>query len=747
VYSTLGFVKPGDFLVMMLANVILTRSYRLGFNRKFFISCLCLLNWAGADLYAQTERDSAALCNRISEMSDNMWIDYPVELEKAKSIHEKALDLPFATCKARSFKLLGKFYWANGEYKKGLAHFRNAISLATQAHDTGTVASSLSFIANTYYYQAYYDSAQKYFEMAGRIYGDQHNIQGMITVFHNASLMYHRKGDFKEAIRYLFKTEELKDQLPQNVHEVETMGSMGGFSIDSTYYREEIQDELKDLKVYIRNNDLKSVYRVYHNIGKAYRQLKEHRLAARYFVKASQISVAMGSTPIWETAGMDYAEVNEEDSCFYYHYLAKLQFRRATQLWFSTSIEHLGDAHMKFGHYDSALFYYDSAFRMHYRMNNRISYTGIHRQLVKVYSALGNFSKAEYHLQTGLILAKDVALSHQVNLFREGKILYEKMGDYKKTAWYAEKSLVYQDSLNRAEAVLNLTRLQVEFNTAKKTREVEELRQKSLLHDAEIKTKNLQIALAGSLILVVASTGGIYYTRYRQKKKASEELARQNVIIESQNVALQKQIKTNEILLSEIHHRVKNNLQVISSIIQLKSRQALPETGETLQKLSGRIFSMGLIHEKLYQNQNIQRVRLDEYVKELAQYLLQSFEDSALPVKLQLDMDKIEVGVDQALSCGLICNELITNAIKYAFSEGQLERFIQLKLRRAKSEIELTVLDNGKGSKMLSSSQNGMGFGLRFVEQLAITKLFGSMGVNKENGYDVKIKFPASQNG
>lgn len=697
--------------------------------------CVLLSLWLlpATDVLAQAQRSDSLLQESILSMEDQMWVNYPTELVKAKELHHKAIQSSCHSCQAKSYKLIGKFFWANGEYPKGLTQFRRAIAIATKVGDHETLAATYDLMGNTFYYQAYYDSALYFFDKALHVYEVNNNAQGMITVLHNTSLMYHRKGNFEKTIEYLFREEQLKDQLPESIHEIEAMGAMGSLMIDSIYYREEIADELNALRTYRLSNNKKAIARANRNIAKAHRQLEEYVLAARYFIKSASILNELGIVPDWDLAATDYRDANLKDSCFYYHYLAKQNFSRMTLPNVSYSLELLGDAHLHFKRPDSALLYYDSAIRMNYRMNNRLTFTGIHRSLVDVHKQLSNYGEAEKHLQLGLNLAKEVALIHEMNLYKEGKSLFEQKGDYKKALFYSERYRSYQDSIHRAETALSLTKLQAEFKTAKRTREVKELQQKEQLSAAQLATRNLQIALAVSLLLIITSAGVLYYTRYRHNKKLSERLKVSN--------------KEKEGLLHEIHHRVKNNLQIISSLIQLKTRQTTSvETHEVLHQLNGRIFSMGLLHEKLYQQENIQSIRLDEYLIEISRQLVSSFDETRHPISLSMNSKPVEIDMNKALTCGLIVNELVTNAIKYAFTPDQQDRKIGLSIQQENGTTKLEISDNGRSPKPISGNFN-KSFGSRFVDQLVIAKLGGEWSVSTENGFHVTIKFTLETNG
>lgn len=683
-----------------------------------------------------TRQDSAAIWSEITRLENRFLADFPKTFAEAKSLFLQAQASSCERCKGRAYMMYGKFFWANGQYPEGLVNFRRAVQISSKLKDYDTWSKATDLIANAYYYQAYYDSAEYYFQKALLIAEEVDDWEGIVMILHNTSLMYHRKGDFKKTIEYIFKGEKIKDRIPESEHHIEAMGAMGSLMIDSIYYREEINDELKNVQAFKRDNNLSGLSNTYHNLGKAYRQLEKYRTAAGYFIKSCQLMQQMNLIPEWDLVATDYRDANMKDSCFYYHYLAKRELKRTTQPNAAYTLELLGDAHLYYQQADSALIYYDSALRMNYRMNNRITFTGIHRNLVRVHTLLGNFELAEYHLKTGMKLAKQVALIHEKNLLKEGKFLYESMGDFKSALNYSEKYRTYLDSINRQETAINLTRMQAEFKTAKKESELAALTQVNLLHEEKIKARNLQVILAIVSIVLVGSFAGLYYSRFQQKKKTSEQLQTQNQIIEQQYDVVRKQNDEKEALLHEIHHRVKNNLQIISSLINLKAKNANFETVEILKNLNSRIHSLGLIHEMLYKSDNLGFIDLKQYLSEQCNLTLSSLEADS--IELHLDLDQIESNIDSALTIGLISNELITNAIKYAFGKTQAVKKIYVTLHQAFEHWVLRIADNG--NVLTGSSETIVkSFGLRFVEQLVRSKLNGEMKLEVRSGLHVEI--------
>ncbi|WP_243440043.1 histidine kinase dimerization/phosphoacceptor domain -containing protein [Fundidesulfovibrio soli] len=161
--------------------------------------------------------------------------------------------------------------------------------------------------------------------------------------------------------------------------------------------------------------------------------------------------------------------------------------------------------------------------------------------------------------------------------------------------------------------------------------------------------------------------------------------------------ALRKSLHEKEVLLKEVHHRVKNNLQVVSSLLSLQAlRHDDPRLNECLLDSQTRVRAMALVHEKLYNSEDLSRVDLGSYLDRLTHFLLQTYSHTGLTITPDIACDPVSLPVDTAIPCGLILNELISNCLKHAFSDRG-EGVITLRLLREGEMINLRVDDNGKG--------------------------------------------------
>ncbi|HEX7412463.1 MAG TPA: PAS domain S-box protein [Bacteroidia bacterium] len=205
---------------------------------------------------------------------------------------------------------------------------------------------------------------------------------------------------------------------------------------------------------------------------------------------------------------------------------------------------------------------------------------------------------------------------------------------------------------------------------------------------------------------------------------------------------LRSALKEKEVLLKEIHHRVKNNLQVISSILNLQTSYIKDkETASLLKECQNRIKTMAYIHESLYQTKDFLQINFSEYITNLVKNLFYSYDVNQQKIKLNFDVDTIFLSLDTSIPCGLIVNELVSNALKYAFTDGS-EGFVTLKVKKQKSndKIKMTIADNGIGIPDAIDYKNTESLGLQLVTILA-EQINGIITLKRTKGTIFEIIF------
>lgn len=204
---------------------------------------------------------------------------------------------------------------------------------------------------------------------------------------------------------------------------------------------------------------------------------------------------------------------------------------------------------------------------------------------------------------------------------------------------------------------------------------------------------------------------------------------------------IKQSLREKEVLLQEIHHRVKNNLQVVSSLLYLQSKKIKDKpTFEILQDSQNRVRSMALVHEKLYQSKDLARVDFAEYARNLANYILRSHGVNSNVIKLKIKVDDVFLGIDTAVPCGLILNELVSNSLKHAFPGGR-EGEIRIELRLDDDKkFTLMVSDNGVGIPKDLDFRNTESLGLQLVDTL-VNQLEGTIELDRSGGTAFKTTF------
>lgn len=209
--------------------------------------------------------------------------------------------------------------------------------------------------------------------------------------------------------------------------------------------------------------------------------------------------------------------------------------------------------------------------------------------------------------------------------------------------------------------------------------------------------------------------------------------------------ALKASLREKDVLLREIHHRVKNNLQVVSSLFSLQAGRTMnDECRGVLKEGQARIRSMSLVHEKLYQSRDLSKIEFGGYVRSLTAHLFQSYLDKQDRVRLETDFEDVSLDINAAVPCGLILNELVSNALKHAFPEGR-SGTIRIGLQKDPTgAIELRVADDGVGLPAGFDLRGSGGFGMEIVN-LLVDQLDARFEVEDTKGASFKVTFGATK--
>lgn len=391
----------------------------------------------------------------------------------------------------------------------------------------------------------------------------------------------------------------------------------------------------------------------------------------------------------------------------------------------------LAENHRVQNRLDSTFFYSKKAYEYRLRINHAPSIISSLGSLCQDCADLGSTDEALFYceqMQLGLdtiakVELEERMLSYWINY-------YNKVGDYESAFETLTKKTELRDKILSENNIKVQTEQQKDFEFSKERLE----------NQREIALKNERIRFSQTqkqwLIIALSIFGLMVVVLLIQLRRNFKN----RKIIDSKNVSLKQSVSDKELLLKEIHHRVKNNLQVINGLLQIQSnRSSNGEVKSILKQTQGRIFSIASIHQLLYNDPNEKKVEVSEYVDQI---ILQNSKVHGDKHAIVSNTEGISLEMDAAIPLGLMLNEMITNSYKHAFQEKEIGNIlIELKADiGSKYDYSFTYSDNGEGfpSEMSESSKKSLG--LRLIELMA-KQMDAKLSVESEKGIWYQLQF------
>ncbi len=327
---------------------------------------------------------------------------------------------------------------------------------------------------------------------------------------------------------------------------------------------------------------------------------------------------------------------------------------------------------------------------------------------------------------------KAIAIGKDYDIFRVAALkgvgqAYKGLRQLDSTVHYLELEANLRQEMKEKERIKVLADMEGKYQTAEKQREIDKLEYEEKLSQARIQRQGWIIGL-GLLALGVVSL--LLYRVFQQRQRISQ-----------QSQQLTKSLEDKETLLKEIHHRVKNNLQMVSSLLSLQSRYVADDTAVAALKMgNSRVRSMALIHQKLYMSDEVSTtVKAGEYLQKLLDELVGNLTPPELALTTNTDLEDLELDIDTMIPLGLIANELVTNSLKYAFRDRQKGQ-ISLSLKRLNGKTVLHLADDGVGTSN-NPAEAPESFGYLLINSLS-EQLEGELKVDGSDGMKVTLTVP-----
>lgn len=379
-----------------------------------------------------------------------------------------------------------------------------------------------------------------------------------------------------------------------------------------------------------------------------------------------------------------------------------------------------------------ALMYYQKTIDFGKNLNfSRHDVFAAHLHIAECYSELEQFNNAVPYLREAMNFwdKSDMVESEYLQARFSSLYYYEKTGKYDSAFFLMKKADSIQLKMDYQKNSLRISELNVKLEVAQREKEIAETKK-------TVASQLMVIMFIVVILVVITTLLLILYKAFTRIKEQHHEITLTNNSIKEKNFKI-------ETLMKELHHRVKNNLQIISSLLGLQSMKLKDETAKkAVAEGKERIRAMSLIHQRLYQNDLVTSLNIRDYIADLVEDISKSYGDE-LEVELNINVPSIEMDADNAMPIGLIINELVTNAYKYAFTDQDKTHRLDLSLENISNlHYQLILKDNGQGFPDHDLAMTKASFGMKLVTLLVNKQLKGMMEVTSEHGVTYKIQFP-----
>ena len=461
--------------------------------------------------------------------------------------------------------------------------------------------------------------------------------------------------------------------------------------------------------------DLKYRAAICNNIGSVYKLMNDLDNAAKYYEMSYLIGVDMGDSIrqarcLNNLGGVSYSRQDLPGALQRYRESLRIREALRDSAGMSSSLSNIAMVYEKMDKPDSALLLYRQSLNLDLSSNRPVGIVISHMNIGNLLFQMKRKDEAFVQLQRAATLSDSLHIHYYSRLaHRSLANYYAETGDYRNAYTNYVLYAAYNDSVLTERSQKNVQELELRYRTRESAQQIKLLEEQRRIDVLEKENSVNQLGRQRSLlwIVVLAALVIILFTvlllqRYRASRKQAGELERL--------------VGEKDLLLREIHHRVKNNLQLVSSLLSLQEGTGAGNGGEVLKQSRDRIHTLALLHEKLYQSSDLKAISLREYVQLLVDFIGSSFNASANNIKLNCKVEDTPMDIDQLVPCGLIINELVTNCFKHAFPSGGGTITVEASIQ--KEQLTLSVSDDGIGMTDAQQQRSGS-LGLKLVKGLS----------------------------
>jgi two-component sensor histidine kinase len=625
---------------------------------------------------------------------------------------------------ARALQLLGTTQWTHSIYPKSRRNLQNAIEIYKSLGNDNPLAQCFNTLGLNHFYVTNYDLAIEYLDSALLIFQSLGDTTNISRVMNNLGLVYQKQGNFPLSTKFII--DGLRHKLRYSSIRDQQNSTLSNLNIHSNaHVVSSVMNEKRNLiNQGIQRKDIYMEARGISELGALHHLVAQYDSAIFYLNKSVSIYDSIDEPSRFALDLIDIGNSHRE--------LGNIQeaqrtYKRAWPVLIQERMfPTLGSLIIKLSSIDSQLDNYQSAIKRYHEgleftdsIQHLAGKSKILGLLSQVYIKIEQFDNALKYAQSSFDIAVEIgSFSQETDAVESLYKAHLAIGSFKKAVAYQnrfyEMRLKNNDQLNHRASL----DFQARFELKEKAEQIFSLAAINELRGQQIQMQNRTL-----IYLAVAFIIGLILTLMLWNK---------NKRVRNLNKQITKRNSENELLLKEIHHRVKNNLQMITSLLNMQKRRISDSKSEIiLNETKNRVLSIGMLHEHLYSNNNLSEVDIKVYTQHLIDMLNRSI-TSEDQVSFQFEIEHFSVKMDVALTIGLILNELITNALKYAFVDTH-KPIILVKIEIVDDSIQLVVWDNGVGIGKINK-----GLGWTIIDNLTIG-MNGKSQLCKENGTKVSI--------
>ena len=472
----------------------------------------------------------------------------------------------------------------------------------------------------------------------------------------------------------------------------------------------------------------------YAELGDMYTQMQLWDQAKKYIQLSYDLAEEMDFTigqsfSLRNLASNALSQSNTEEAIRYVEQALKLDSSINYLNGLSKSHRDLGAIYEQSRSLEKAIHHYDLALRYLENTDNPLDFAKVYQGLSRVHLAKRQRAKAMHFHQLAANYRDQLEdLQYLVEQDLLGAKIWEFNGQHEKAnrAWKShyenQNKLLNRDIANR------ITGLNIAFETKQKEQEINLLNTENEMANLKLSTSLRRNILLG-IGLVMFGLFTFFLFRLNRKVKA-------------QNKTISKALKEKETLLQEIHHRVKNNLQLVSSLLSLQSEHVEDSSAHSaLMQGQNRVQSMALIHQNLYQGEHLTSIDIKTYLQKLVSNLIDTHSIDDKKIEFEMNIEALEIDIDTAIPLGLITNELVINSLKHAF-KNKSKGVITVELYEDEKALTLVVSDNGIGLEKEEEILDEHSFGFRLVKAFT-TQLEAKLEILTQEGTSFVLRVPA----